>query len=334
MTTAITNPLEDKTVTFTAFGSDTEVKLSIAMVRKFLCKPTAKGCVPNDADCMGFMMLCQARALNPWERDAFLVGYDSRDNGPEFSVITAISAFTKRAESSSDFDGLESGVIVKTKDGAIEYREGDFYLDGETIVGGWANVYKKNVRIPYKSRLRLQARYKDTKFWKSDTAGMIVKNAEADALRMAFPTKLGGLYLAGEIGNDSLPQSRDVSKPQTAKERLAALRETTATKEAPEAKETDTVDVTSSVVDVAQTETLREFSQQEDISGDPLLDFTLAVSEETDADQLTALFNQCPSFGNQTSIMKAKDAVNARAKALGLEYDPAMFCFYTPTKKA
>jgi phage recombination protein Bet len=199
--TQLATTKEDRLVTYRAFGSDAEVKLSIGIVRSYLCKPTRQGVQASEADCMNFMMMCKARALNPFERDCFLVGYDGR-NGAEFSIITAISAFLKRAEASAEFDGLESGVIVKDKDGAIVDRVGDFTLDGDEILGGWAKVHKKNIRIPIVARLNLRARYKDNQFWNNDKAGMIVKCAESDALRTAFPTKLGGLYVEPERRDD------------------------------------------------------------------------------------------------------------------------------------
>lgn len=202
MATPQTAPAPDKderlTVAYRAFGSDAEVKLSPSIIRRYLCKPTKKGVLPSDAEVMNYMMMCQARALNPFERDCFLVGYDGAD-GAEFSIITAIQAFTKRAEASPEFDGIESGVIVLTEDKQILDRVGDFYIPGEQVIGGWATVWKKNVRLPFKARLRSSVYAKNNKFWNDNPAGMIVKCAEADALRTAFPTKLGGLYHEGEI---------------------------------------------------------------------------------------------------------------------------------------
>jgi phage recombination protein Bet len=209
--------VEEREVSYRAFGSDVTVKLSMGIVRKYLCKPTKKGVQPSDADCMNFMMMCSARALNPFERDAFLVGYDSH-NGPEFSIITAISAFQKRAEASDDFDGIESGVIVKDAAGAVVDREGDFMFEGDEVLGGWAKVHRKNLKYPFKARLNLRNRYKDNKFWNDDRAGMIVKCAEADALRMAFPTKLGGLYIESEA------RERDVTPPETTSPKIGSAR--------------------------------------------------------------------------------------------------------------
>lgn len=181
------------------FGGKDKLKLSASIVRSYLCRPTRSGAMPSDQDVMKFMMLCKHRGLNPFEGDAFLVGYDAK-NGPEFSLITAHQAFLKRAEVHPEYDGMESGVIVKDGNGAIVDRDGDFYLEDDLVIGGWATVFFKNRSHPMRKRIHVKNRRKGTQIWDNDTAGMICKCAEADALRASFPTLLGGMYAEGEIG--------------------------------------------------------------------------------------------------------------------------------------
>jgi len=205
---------------YTPFGGDTKIKLTVKIVQDMLCIKTKSGKVCNETDAIKFMMLCQARALNPFEGDAFLQGYDSSD-GPVFSLITAHQAFLKRAEVNSDFDGMESGVIVRDGDGNLKEREGDFYEEGETLVGGWAKVYFKNRKIPTVRKLRLNTFAKSYGNWKTNPEGMIVKCAEADALRSSFPTKLGGLYIKDELPTDEEGRF-NAAKPVAAKPSLLA----------------------------------------------------------------------------------------------------------------
>lgn len=165
----------DKIAEFKPFGADETIKLSVSIVRNMLCKPTRSGALVDDVQAMRFVMMCRARKLNPFEGDAFLVGYDAKD-GPEFSIITAHQAFLKRAEMHPEYDGMDSGVIVLSADGkTISDREGDFYLDGEKVLGGWAIVHFKSRSHPTKRRLRLSTRQKNTPIWNNDPAGMIVK---------------------------------------------------------------------------------------------------------------------------------------------------------------
>jgi phage recombination protein Bet len=188
---------DSKEMVYTPQGSSKEIKLTVGIVQSLCCARTKSGAVATQADALKFMMLCQARGLNPFEGDAYLVGYDGK-NGPEFSMITAHQAFLKRAECHPEYDGMRSGVVVADGDGNAIDREGDFLFDDEVLLGGWATVYFKHRKYPMYKRLSFRSRAKDNKFWNSDPAGMICKSAEADALRASFPTLLGGLYIAEE----------------------------------------------------------------------------------------------------------------------------------------
>lgn len=198
----MTAATEERSVTFTPFGSKDSIKLSVAIVKNLICSPTKSGKVCSDAQAMKFIMLCKAKGLNPFENDAYLVGFDSKD-GPSFSLITAHQAFLKRAETHPEYDGMESGVIVRDVNGVLVDREGDFFFEDDTLLGGWATVHFKTRKHPKKSRLKLSTFHQGRSRWNIDPAGMIVKCAEADALRGSFPTMLGGLYLDGELAEGS-----------------------------------------------------------------------------------------------------------------------------------
>jgi phage recombination protein Bet len=182
------------------------VKLTISMVKNLICIRTKSGKTCSDNDAIKFVAMCQARRLNPFEGDAFLIGYDSRDAGPTFSLITAHQAFLKRAELNQEYDGMKSGIIVKNEEGEMKDLEGDFYIEGQELLGGWATVYFKNRKQPMHKRIRLKRFQKSWGIWQDDPAGMICKCAEADALRSSFPTMLGGLYLREELKVDTDPK--------------------------------------------------------------------------------------------------------------------------------
>src|SRR5688572_8853896 len=187
----------DKPIEYIPFLSEQQIQLTPRMVIRFMCKPTKSGKRATLEQALHFCMLCKARGLNPWEGDAYIVGYDTAD-GPEFSLITAHQAFLKRAEIHPEYDGMKSGVIVKRGDEILE-MEGDFYLESDVLLGGWATVLFKNRTNPVYKKLRLSVFNKGFGRWKVDPAGMIVKCAEADALRSAFPNSLGGMYLEDEM---------------------------------------------------------------------------------------------------------------------------------------
>ena len=194
-TTAVVKT-EDKPMEFVPFGGKDKIKLSVALVKNLICVKTKSGKTCSDNDAMKFLMMCQARLLNPYEGDAFLIGYDGRE-GASFSLITAHQAFLKRAEMNQEYDGMKSGIIIE-QDGELKDLEGDFYSDGQVVKGGWATVFFKNRKQPMHKRIRLERFQKSWGIWQDDPAGMICKCAEADALRSSFPTMLGGLYIKEE----------------------------------------------------------------------------------------------------------------------------------------
>lgn len=201
----------EKPMEFIPFGGKDAIKLTVKIIQNLVAVKTRSGKTCSDNDAIKFMLMCRARLLNPFEGDAFLIGYDSKD-GPSFSLITAHQAFLKRAELNAEYDGMESGVIVRDGDEGAPYEiEGDFHLPSQTVLGGWARVHFKNRKHPMYKRVRLARFQKSFGVWQDDPAGMIVKCGEADALRSAFPTMLGGLYLREE--QDIAGAEPKVSKP-------------------------------------------------------------------------------------------------------------------------
>lgn len=202
------------------FLAKESIKLTPGMVIKFLCKPTKSGKLCTSDHAVRFIMLCKARGLNPWEGDAFIVGYDITNGPSEFNLVTAHQAFLKRAEVHPEYDGMESGVTVRDGEKELHDIPGDYVDDGLEVVGGWAKVHFKNRRVPMYKRLRLSTFHTGRSRWQKDAAGMIVKCAEADALRSSFPNSLGGMYLDDEMPRESdradraaVPMPRAVEQP-------------------------------------------------------------------------------------------------------------------------
>lgn len=184
-------------VEFVPFGAKDKIQLTLELVKRLVAVKTKQGKTCSDEDAFKFMLMCQARKLNPFEGDAFLIGYDGQ-HGPSFSLITAHQAFLKRAELHPEFDGMESGTIV-LREGNIHDLVGDWHMPNDRVLGGWATVFFKNRAHPMKKRVRLDRFNKGYGIWKDDPAGMIVKCAEADALRSSFPTMLGGMFINEEL---------------------------------------------------------------------------------------------------------------------------------------
>ncbi len=213
---------DSKFMEYVPFGAEDKIKLSVNIIKNMVAVKTRSGKTCSDQDAIKFMMLCNARKLNPFEGDAFLIGYDNKEGGATFSLITAHQAFLKRAELHPECDGMKSGIIIQDETGTLQDLEGDFFVKGQTLLGGWATVHFKNRAHPMRKRIRLERFRKGFGVWADDPAGMICKCAEADALRSSFPTMLGGLYLREEVAAREIKASVPIFTTPTVVPALAA----------------------------------------------------------------------------------------------------------------
>lgn len=151
-----------------------------------------------------FMNLCKFSGLNPWLKEAYCIKYG---NEPA-TMVVGKEAFEKRAEENPAYDGDESGIVVIDKNGVISYRKGTLKLPDEEIIGGYAEVWRKD--RTYSTRIEVSfdeyaGRKKDGTLnsqWAKKPATMIRKVALVQALREAFPKSFGGMYIAEEQGID------------------------------------------------------------------------------------------------------------------------------------
>jgi phage recombination protein Bet len=173
--------------TYTVAGQ--EVKLSFQTVRKYL----VKGNKPvTDAELVLFISICKFNQLNPFLNEAYLIKF-----GDQAQMVVSKEALMKRAESSPEYDGFKAGLIVK-RGNEIMDMEGSFLLPTDTLLGGWAEVHRKDKKYPYVSRVSLAEYDKKQSTWNEKKSTMIRKTAIVQALREAFPTQLGAMYTAEE----------------------------------------------------------------------------------------------------------------------------------------
>lgn len=133
---------DNQLVEFSANGE--KVKLSPAIVRNYLVNGNGQ---ISDQEVVYFINLCKSQGLNPFIKDCYLIKYG---NTSPAQMVVSKDVFLKRAERNSEFDGLDAGIIViNNESGELTYRKGAFYLkDREEVVGGWADVFRKNVSHP------------------------------------------------------------------------------------------------------------------------------------------------------------------------------------------
>ena len=211
--TAAAQKKENAIVSFQANGM--EVKLTPAIVKNYLVSGDKDRV--TDQEVAMFINLCKYAGLNPWLKEAYCIKYGTEPA----TMVTGKEAFTKRAEAQTNYDGVKAGIITVVENGEVEYREGAVVMPGEQLVGGWAEVFRKD--RGHSTRVEVSfdeyaAKKKDgtlNKQWSGKPATMIRKVALVQALREAFPASLGGMYSAEEVGQEE-PESAGIPPAQPA----------------------------------------------------------------------------------------------------------------------
>ncbi|KNH23896.1 phage recombination protein Bet [Priestia megaterium] len=184
----MSNDLMAKSVEFEVNGEP--VKLSGSTVKNYLVRGND---TVSEQEIVMFINLCKYQKLNPFLNEAYLVKF----KGAPAQIITSKEAFMKRAETNENFEGLEAGIIVE-RDGQMIDIEGAIKLPKDTLIGGWAKVFRSDRKSPISVRISYEEFSKSQATWKSMPLNMIRKTAIVNAMREAFPGNLGNMYTEEE----------------------------------------------------------------------------------------------------------------------------------------
>ena len=213
--------------------------LNSDIIRKYL-DPQGKA---SGEELAYFIAQAKAQNLNPFTKEIYFIKYG---NQPA-QVVTAKSAFEKKADTHPQFDGKEAGVIY-LQDGEIKYSKGAFIPKNAAVLGGWAKVYRKDRTYPTEIEVsfdeydnsKIRARVKELtqqgkditypvmssygkqigeNNWDTMPCVMIRKVALVSAYREASPAELGNSYDADELQLDNTP--KDVTQTETRDEVMA-----------------------------------------------------------------------------------------------------------------
>lgn len=181
---------DNRGVTFEVGGE--AVTLTFGTVKNYIARGNEE---VTDQEVVLFMNWCKYNLLNPWNNEAYLVKYDKTKPAQN---ITSKGAFMNRAEEHPEYDGFKAGLIVSRGNEIVEV-EGSFTLKDDVILGGWAEVYRKDKKHPYSAKVNFEEYNKGQSTWKAMPRTMIRKVALVQALREAFPKNLSSLYTEEEI---------------------------------------------------------------------------------------------------------------------------------------
>lgn len=198
-------------LTVTYKVDDQEIKLTPKIVQDYLVGTTAQITMP---EFKLFTELCKVRKLNPFLREAYLIKYS---NNQPASIVVGKDAILKRAVLNPHYNGMKSGIIVLNDKGELTERKGTFKLDNEQLVGGWAEVFRKDwensiyCSVSLSEAIQKKGNGEPNSNWSKQPATMIEKVAKVRALREAFVEDLSGMYEAEEM-NVELPKG-EVEQP-------------------------------------------------------------------------------------------------------------------------
>ncbi|GBG94621.1 phage recombination protein Bet [Ligilactobacillus salitolerans] len=175
---------QEHSVTFGVNGED--VTLTANTVRNYLVDGGGR---ISDQEVAMFINLCKFQHLNPFLKEAYIIKFGSQPA----QLITSKEAFMKRAENHPQYAGIKAGAIL-LRNNEVVYSNGAFALRTDKVVGGWADVFRKDRKEPHRVEISMQEFSKGQSTWNTMPATMIRKTAIVNALREAFPEALGGMY--------------------------------------------------------------------------------------------------------------------------------------------
>ena len=167
--------------------------LTLAKVREYFCKTA------TDEECAFALEVCQIRGLNPFKADCYLVKYGGAN--PKLEILVSNSFLLKRAMANSDFEYFKAGATVQKGETITDERR-EYAYPGETLLGGWAEIKRRSISVPFYVSIPLAGNKKESHFWKDTPGHMIRKTASSQVCREAFPEELAGLYDMDEMGMD------------------------------------------------------------------------------------------------------------------------------------
>lgn len=185
-----------------------QIKLTPQIVQDYIVGTSAQITMP---EFKMFTELCKVRGLNPFLREAYCIKYS---NNTPATIVVGKDAILKRAVLNPKYNGMKSGIIVTNENGEEKKRTGTFKLPTETLVGGWAEVFRKDwqnsieASVSLEEAIQRKSNGEPNSNWTKQPATMIEKVAKVRALREAFVEDLGGMYEADEMNVD-LPELKE-----------------------------------------------------------------------------------------------------------------------------
>lgn len=165
------------------------------------------------------LAIVKNRNLNPFTKEVYFIKYGSAPA----QIVVSKEAIMKRAEENPNFDGFEAGIVIETKDGAIERLAGTIVPKSAKLRGGWCKVYRKDRSHAIEADADFAYYTTGKNLWEKMPALMIRKVAIVSAFREAFSESVGGLYTADEMQQETQAEVRARKMKEAYEEKLYLL---------------------------------------------------------------------------------------------------------------
>lgn len=165
----------------------------------------------NDDELGLFFFECQRRGVHPLDRLIHPQKRRDGEDGHKVVFVTSIDYFRSESETTGDYAGIDEPIY----EGIIDLADSNKAPELAKVT-----VYRfiNNERVPFTGVARWREFYpgdKQGQMWRKMPFHMLAKCAEVQARRLAWPKRLGGLYIPEEMLHDDAPADRPQSKAAT-----------------------------------------------------------------------------------------------------------------------
>lgn len=174
----------------------------IELLKATVCKGA------SDDEFKLFLMVCERTGLDPFARQIYSI-----PRGEGRTIQTSIDGFRLIAERTGKYSpGREPTYQYDDEDRLVSATS---YIKKQTPDGTWhevsATAHYEEFAQMYPNRQT--GKSEPSKFWKQMPHVMLAKCAEAQALRRAFPSEMGGVYIKEEMDQAEVAEP-EVEEPK------------------------------------------------------------------------------------------------------------------------
>lgn len=200
------------------------------LAKKTFCKGA------SDQDAALFVAQCKQSGLNPFNRECFFVSRKLNTGSKErpvwvnkYEFQPSEAGMLSRAERFPDYGGISAQAVYAGDDISINSGEGTVHHIFKpterkgALIGAWSRVVRSG-KTPTLIWLDLKGYVQDSSLWRNIPNTMIEKCSRVAALRKAYPSAFGGLYIREEMPAEGVELESTAVPEEATNSRTEALK--------------------------------------------------------------------------------------------------------------